>query len=290
MKTVILTKGLPGSGKSTWAKAQQAEKPNQYVLVSKDDLRATLHQGVHSKANERMVIQLRDVIIVQALDAGKNVIVHDTNLNPVHEKQIRELVFGKARVVIQDFTHVPLETCIANDLKRLHSVGEQVIRRMHRQYLNAVGRARVPELRPHNPALQHCIIVDVDGTLAHMNGRSPYEWLRVGEDTVNETVAQLVRNHRIAHPEDAIFIMSGRDAVCRPQTTEWLNRHNISFDDLFMRPEGDNRKDNIVKRELFEQNVAGRANVRYVLDDRVQVVREWRSLGLVCLQVAEGDF
>lgn len=57
-----------------------------------------------------------------------------------------------------------------------------------------------------------------------------------------------------------------------------------------MRPEGDIRKDSIVKRELFEKYVRPYYNIEFVLDDRNQVVEMWRSLGLKCLQVAEGDF
>lgn len=52
------------------------------------------------------------------------------------EQAIRELVKGKAVVSIQDFTDVPLETCIKRDLQCAHSVGEAVIRRMYHQYLD----------------------------------------------------------------------------------------------------------------------------------------------------------
>lgn len=57
-----------------------------------------------------------------------------------------------------------------------------------------------------------------------------------------------------------------------------------------MRPEGDIRKDSIVKREIFENYIRDYYNIQFVLDDRNQVVEMWRSLGLKCLQVQEGDF
>jgi hypothetical protein len=41
---------------------------------------------------------------------------------------------------------------------------------------------------------------------------------------------------------------------------------------------------------LFEENMRGKYYIEYVLDDRNQVVDMWRSIGLICLQVAEGDF
>lgn len=57
-----------------------------------------------------------------------------------------------------------------------------------------------------------------------------------------------------------------------------------------MRKSGDMRKDSIVKREMFDEHIRGRYNVNFVLDDRNQVVELWRSMGLTCLQVADGDF
>jgi hypothetical protein len=57
-----------------------------------------------------------------------------------------------------------------------------------------------------------------------------------------------------------------------------------------MRPTGDQRKDNIVKRELFDTWVRGKYNVRFCLDDRDQVVEGWRAMGLTCFQVQPGAF
>ena len=57
-----------------------------------------------------------------------------------------------------------------------------------------------------------------------------------------------------------------------------------------MRETGDSQPDKIVKRKIYENIIKGRFNVKFVLDDRDQVVRTWRNLGLRCLQVAYGDF
>lgn len=135
MKKVIITRGLPSSGKSTWSKELIAKNPSQYKRINKDDLRSMLDGGKWSRDNEKMVLQVRDQLILLALEGGKHVIVDDTNLAPKHEVHIRELVKGKAEVVIQDFTDVPLEECIRRDSARPVSVGEKVIRDMWRQFL-----------------------------------------------------------------------------------------------------------------------------------------------------------
>ena len=279
MIKVILTKGLPASGKSTWAKKLIAKYPNTYKRINKDDLRAMLDNNKHSNDSENFILQVRDAIILEAIDKGKHVIIDDTNLAPKHEARIRGLIKGKAELVIQDFTDVSLETCIERDLNRTASVGEKVIRGMHKQFLMQV------ETYTENPELPWAIIVDIDGTLAKMNGRSPFEWNKVKEDTCNQVVKRLVNSY----PE-TVIIFSGRDGVCKQDTIDWLKTNEIKYAKLFMRDEGNNEKDAIVKRRLFEQNIRGKYFVEYVLDDRNQVVEMWRNMGLTCLQVAEGDF
>lgn len=132
------------------------------------------------------------------------------------------------------------------------------------------------------------IIVDIDGTLAKMNGRGPFEWNRVGEDKINEPVRQMVN----AFADRAqVIIFSGRDGCCRKDTEMWLALNNVRYDALFMRPEGNFEKDCIIKRRLFDEHVAGKYDIQFVVDDRNQVVDMWRKdLGLTCFQVDYGDF
>lgn len=132
------------------------------------------------------------------------------------------------------------------------------------------------------------VIVDIDGTLAIKGDRGHFDWMKVGVDTPNLSIVELVK--RLAtHYE--IIIFSGRDSICREITQQWLDKNRIRYLELFMRPEGDMRKDSIVKRELYEAHVKAKYDVLFVLDDRNQVVDMWRNeLGLTCLQVAPGDF
>ena len=143
MLHVILTKGLPASGKSTWARQQIAARGAQLKRIAKDDLRAMLDGGKWSRGNEKFILAARDALILAALAAGYSVNVDDTNLDPRHEAHIRALVNGQAEVVIQDFTMVPLATCLERDRQRPTPVGEQVIKRMWRQYLRPT-----PEVSP----------------------------------------------------------------------------------------------------------------------------------------------
>jgi hypothetical protein len=88
------------------------------------------------------------------------------------------------------------------------------------------------------------------------------------------------------------LFVSGRNSGCREQTEAWLVMAGYGkfLDTLFMREEGDNRKDSEIKLELFNNHIRNNYYVELVLDDRDQVVQLWRSLGLHCFQVNYGNF
>ena len=137
------------------------------------------------------------------------------------------------------------------------------------------------------------IMCDLDGTISLLNGRSPYKAETCNEDLVNEPVAKLV--DAMYSQGYAIIFLSGREDKYRPQTLEFLDKAVKCARDwqhlLYMRETGDFRKDSIVKRELFINNVQSKWKVLFVLDDRQQVVDMWRDeCGLTCFQVAKGDF
>ena len=59
---------------------------------------------------------------------------------------------------------------------------------------------------------------------------------------------------------------------------------------LFLRANDDFRPDDIVKKELLEDIKQRGFNPTLAFDDRDQVVKMWRGLGIECFQVREGDF
>jgi len=141
---------------------------------------------------------------------------------------------------------------------------------------------------------QKAIIVDVDGTLADMRGvRGPFEWDKVHLDRPHQDIITLV-NHFAwgADPNEeySIIITTGRDGVCEAATKQWLHDHKVPYDDFYIRKAGDFRKDNIIKSEIYMDHIRPKYDVKYVIDDRDQVVEMWRSLGLRVLQVAPGNF
>lgn len=283
MKKIIILRGLPASGKSTYAKQLIADNPGKYARVNKDDLREMMHNGRWSKHNERLILLVRDMVIVQALNMGQHVIVDDTNLHHKHIDQISELAKKfDAEVEIKDF-EISVEAAVKRDLKRVKSVGRDVIEGMYKQFLQPkAANYSPPEGKPE------AIIVDVDGTLAHMSGRSPFDWSRVKEDTLDHVVAGIVKREKENGTQ--VIILTGRDGSCEQDTRDWLDENGVEYDELYIRRADDNRKDAIIKAELFNDHIAARFNVKYILDDRNQVVEMWRQMGLKVLQVADGSF
>ena len=142
--------------------------------------------------------------------------------------------------------------------------------------------------------LRKAIIVDIDGTIAtHYDAdgnqlREHHDYAQVGIDLPVPEIIQLVQMYEAKGYH--IVIVSGRMDHCREETINWLIKHDIEFDELFMRKFKDFRPDNIVKYEIYEDRIYGVYDIEFVLDDRDRVVDMWRDRGLKVLQVAEGDF
>jgi predicted kinase len=284
---VIFTVGLPASGKTTWAREQCTN--GDTVRVNRDDLR-NMRGNYWIPDQEGMITDWEVRCALMALNSGKSVIIDATNLNEKRRHQfcasLTALTTIPFVVNIKKFD-TSVEECIKRDKERTEGkVGKKVILGMANQY----GlRTKYPEYR-FQAGLPTAIICDLDGTLAHnITGRGFYDWLRVGEDEVDDMVNRILDVHRVNG--DKILIMSGRDGICLPQTAEWLGENNIEHDMLVMRSAGDQRKDSIVKKELFDLHIKDKYNVLFALDDRDQVVDMWRKeLGIKCLQVNYGDF
>lgn len=299
--SLTITRGVPGSGKTTWAKGWVGADPENRARVNRDDLRLNLY-GRPAPLDyklEQAITVAQHAAVRALLEAGKDVVVDDCH---VRSKYVTE--WGKIAAdagadfeVYDAFAKVPLETAIARDLLRPTGhgrVGEQVIRDMHARLASSLKskpapavEAEVPTQYVPNPDLPVTWLVDIDGTLALMGDRHPFDWSTVGYDKPNIPVLDLVSDlHGLNY---RIVVVSGRDSVCRVETEDWLSLYGIHHDGLHMRAAGDNRSDEIVKRELFEE-IAKTHCVVGVLDDRDKVVKMWRALGLLCLQVAPGAF
>ncbi|MBC7406745.1 MAG: AAA family ATPase [Candidatus Parcubacteria bacterium] len=287
MPKLTILQGLPASGKSTLAREIVAKTGNT-KRVNKDDIRALLDNSKWSKNNEKFVLKTRDFLIEEALLDGFNVVSDDTNLHPKHIETMKIIAKKYNAALETKFINTPIDECIKRDLVRPNSVGEAVIQSMYDQFLRPA-----PIVYTEDDKLPHIFLCDIDGTVALLGDRSVYDGALVGLDTPHKPVCQIVDSMlRAGH---RVVFLSGRDEICRRQTELWI-RANVSqwFDthglgvELYMRPQGDQRKDSIVKKELFESKIRGQYYVDMVLDDRPSVCRMWRNeLGLNVIQIGD---
>lgn len=138
---LIILRGIPGSGKSTWARAFVGKCP-WFKRICRDDLRQMLDGGVYSAHNEKFVRMIRNRLIRECLQEGSSVIVDDTNLKDRDIRDIRGCAYIDMEAVpvrIMDFD-TPLDLCIERDAQREKPVGEARIREMYMEFLRAAGK------------------------------------------------------------------------------------------------------------------------------------------------------
>lgn len=296
MPTIILVRGIQASGKSEFAKTWAATDPENRVRVNRDDIRRMITgtpQTLLTHDLETFVTRIEKSIALTALRSGKSVVIDAMNLR---SRYVRAWLSLGYPVEFVDFP-VSLDLALARNEARGGKVPEEVIRTTYERLTNK-GKLPDPPTadEPHAPIAQYvpneslsrAIIVDLDGTLAHMGDRrGPYDWHKVGGDDVDRAVRTLVNEMGKTH---RVIVMSGREDICRGETLRWLRDNEIQWHHLFMRAAGDRRRDTVVKTELFDRHVRDRFNVAFAVDDRNAVVAGWRAMGIKTLQAQEGAF
>jgi hypothetical protein len=141
------------------------------------------------------------------------------------------------------------------------------------------------------------IAFDLDGTLANIEHRlhyiknKPTKWPAFFDACTDDlpVLPVIMVCNRLIWSGCRIEVWSGRSDRVRPQTERWLDKHAINYATLRMRKDGDYRQDSIVKAEWFDALPIEQRPV-IAFDDRQQVVDMWRSKGVICCQVAPGNF
>lgn len=141
MTRLIAMRGLPGSGKSSHALQLLDQAPvGTLARLSRDAYRRMLHGRPRhgDRVCEDQVTLAQHAGIERLLSAGVDVLVDDTNLSLLNLQTLAAIAWRcGAEFVVEDFTHVPLEVCIARDARRAgdEQVGEDLIRAMYRRHL-----------------------------------------------------------------------------------------------------------------------------------------------------------
>jgi len=269
-----------------------------------------MNGSVWSQDYEKMITDARNYLIRDALKRGKNVIIDNLNLNKRHFDDVCKIA-KSVNIDVQVYEktfYIELEEAIERDAKRegKAKVGEAVIRKWWKEsggkqfkfykprteiYTERQGfNQGTMEAPAHDTNLPTAVLCDLDGTLALIHGRSPYDASNCDlKDLPNTPVVNTVQLYHDAGYK--IVFCSGREDKYKPETRRFIEKHlpNLQYE-LHMRKTDDFRKDAIIKEEIYQEFISGKFNVFVVLDDRAQVIEFWRSKGLPTWQVAPGDF
>ena len=189
-KKILLTVGISGSGKSTFAK-QLVESDPSWVEINRDKIRADLflcgnqHQMwqkyKHTNSNEKLVNQQVEILFHKAVNAQKNIIISDTNLNV----RTRNYWVG----ISERYNYLYEEKIFGLDLslKEIRLGQINLSEKIWSQFYNQFGRKYIP-----NVLLQKAVICDIDGTIARKSPlRGYFDWNLVGLDSCRELIAEI---------------------------------------------------------------------------------------------------
>lgn len=262
--------------------------------------------------DEEQVTKLQMKRVKGLLKLGMSPIISDTNLPDRSVKRWQQVAYDAGvNFEVKDFRNVDLDTVLEwNEARNKYGkmVPREVILDKHKRFIEGRDLNKpvvftpkvekelevVPYEQPEGtPTLeQKAVIFDIDGTLAIMGDRSPYDGAKVWMDTVNEDVHKALDMHYWKCHR--VIIVTGRDEIYREVTEEWLKLNSIHYDALYMRPTQpageDKIEDSIVKYGLFNEHIRDKGYRIYgVYDDRHRVLRMWRKLGLTTFHVNGPD-
>lgn len=304
MKKIIVCVGISNSGKSTYSAEKVQQNPQEYIRINRDDIRSLLFgyndltvAEYYSRPDfmklEKIVTKYEDTLINEALCEDKTVIIDSTNL---HKDYIKRYEYWNVEIELVWFD-ITLKEALTRNMSRSRKVDESIIEKQYGKYIQLRKDFEFsfsPIIFENDKRNPDVWIFDIDNTIAHMNSRGTFDWKRVGEDIADESVRRLfhIMNIDNYHGENEnIIFCSGRDEICREETLTWLENNLGKFNDykLYMRATNDNRPDWIVKEELWCK-IARNYHIIGLIDDRNQVCRRGRALGLKVYQVEYGNF
>ena len=303
-KKLILTRGIQGSGKSTWAKAWVAEDPEHRIRINNDDLRNMF--GVYwVPSREGVVTHAKLQTTLYAMKMGYDIVIDNMNLNLKEVKYWENVIDSHNNIKVSDIKpdwmqyeyeiefkdfFIPLEECIRRDAGRPNPIGEKVIRDTWKRYKHFIQTSEVERyvnnLRPWHIGRPTCIVIDMDSTVCFNTSKRP--WFGDGsteamiDDFPNHGVVELVKAQK--YP---VVVCTGRNKDQYKVTIEWLSNQGITPVDCYMRENGDYRKGVEVKAELMNQ-ILDKYNVLAVFEDCEPIVQKYREMGLTVLQPNKG--
>lgn len=307
MAKVILTRGIQGSGKSSWATNFVAEDPTHRARWNNDDARKMMGPyWVPERENTKVLDIMKEAFIKRMMACGYDIVIDDMNLNPKTVDKINNIVNEQNKILetsysteFKDF-FIPVEECIRRDSMRPNPIGAAVIRQTWNRYRTMI--CTLENQRVHDrvkqpvEGLKKAIIFDLDATLMfNVTGRPFYgEGCAEGikNDVPNDPMLSMFRAY-LTNPEYQVIIVTGREASqdIIAASKEWFTTKGINVDNVIwnFRPVGSRQKGQDYKLEVLNK-LSESYNIELVVDDSQKIVDCLRENGYTVLQPNEGKF
>lgn len=136
MKKILILRGLPASGKSSFARDLMKREPN-WKRINRDELRALIDDSVWTPQNEELIVKIQTGILRTLLRNNCNIICDDCNLSQKSFDRFCEIAMEFGDVLIEEKVFdVSVKECIKRDSLRegIACVGAQVIMDMYERY------------------------------------------------------------------------------------------------------------------------------------------------------------
>lgn len=319
MHYIIVTRGLPASGKTTWARQWKAQSEDRIILSIREmrknlclEIENVQDENIRDKIADLGTIIIKDVL-TNAMNMNLDICLDDYNLDTQTINVIQGIinwnnqkdkkdknVYGEIQqdyqLIIKDF-FVSLDECIKRDSLRKDKIGEYAIRQMfneHRETIQSALTDKIKAMKPKVDAtLPMCMICDLDNTLVYQDESPVYSSIMI----VNSYISKIESSRG-----DKVVILTQRDnsqeSVSKTRELLYKLFPEISQDNFLLLTtiEGEKMKDGmtqaeeILKERLFNAHVLGKFNVDFVLEDSQSCVQMYRQKGLEVLQVNDGCF
>jgi predicted kinase len=276
VQEVVIVRGLPSSGKTTYAMKLIESAPNRWTRVSRADLNKSLRFS--STSEIKILNKLRNKLIEDLVSSGKDVIIDDVNLQQAQLNELKRLIVASTKVPII-IHEVPFNTSISECISRSPEKKDNIMKLSENfnRELKEVSMLYEPSV--NNKA----VIVDIDGTILEQIDNV----FAFDDDFVakpKHTICNLVSSlYKTGHK---ILFLTARNEAGRDLAHSHIKQCIPSIGDdyeLYMRDDSDDRPSGDLKSDIYCTNIRPHYDVVLFIDDLEENIVAFRELGILSL-------